>query len=602
MSCPALLRARPLCGFIVAMIALGALPSAFSQDYILSAPNVTIDPGGSATLALSLDNSGGLLVTGISTSICFDPNVVIALTAVEGAATLALNGGSGPDFFVPSILPGSVTVGMVTDLLGTNGYLSAAGHEFLSITFGTTGAPLESTPLQFCTASSPSISSLVIHDPNQTNSVPALIDGSIAIGPFQGAVLAIDASFPARPGESVIAEVLLDASEDVSAIDFGISYDGSDLSLAGVTAVGDLAAVNGGSGPSVFLVDFAPGGAASGVTVEVVVDTVAPIGLLPAGFDLPVFALEFAVAPAAGPVCATRALTFNSGLGSPPVENLVTALSGALVTSTIDGVLAIGAPTTVPPSGGITLSLDTVFPTAGQPATVSIGLDSDQAISAVSFGIAFNSTDVSLIGVAPGVTLAAARCGLGPELFLVDVSGGASGGLTIDTVLQTTPPFSNRLLLPDGAAEFVVLQFATVPIPSIGGTALTFTSTLGSPAVPLSVVTPLGTITPTTVNGAIDLAVPFIRGNCNVDNNIDIADAIFILGVLFPGQGGASVITCRDACDLNDDGAINIGDPINLLTVLFSAGTPPTIPEPTTCGLDPTGSDGLSCEEFVACP
>ena len=82
----------------------------------------------------------------------------------------------------------------------------------------------------------------------------------------------------------------------------------------------------------------------------------------------------------------------------------------------------------------------------------------------------------------------------------------------------------------------------------------------------------------------------FIRGDCNIDNSLDIADAIFGLGVLFSGAGPAN---CADACDVNDDGSHDIGDPISLLSNLFNSG--PNPPAPNSCGEDPT-SDSLDCQ------
>ncbi len=90
---------------------------------------------------------------------------------------------------------------------------------------------------------------------------------------------------------------------------------------------------------------------------------------------------------------------------------------------------------------------------------------------------------------------------------------------------------------------------------------------------------------------------PFIRGECNGDDAISIADAIFLLSFLFNG-GAAS--TCQDASDLNDDGGIDIGDAVNLLSYLFIGASDPAAPFPA-CGLDPT-DDSLGCESFSVCP
>lgn len=94
------------------------------------------------------------------------------------------------------------------------------------------------------------------------------------------------------------------------------------------------------------------------------------------------------------------------------------------------------------------------------------------------------------------------------------------------------------------------------------------------------------------------VGTPFVRGNCNADlAGVNIADAIHLLGFLFPGPGGPNPITCRDACDSNDDGGINIADAISLLASLFGSPAVP-LPSPNTtdgCGLDPTGADPLDC-------
>lgn len=83
---------------------------------------------------------------------------------------------------------------------------------------------------------------------------------------------------------------------------------------------------------------------------------------------------------------------------------------------------------------------------------------------------------------------------------------------------------------------------------------------------------------------------PFNRGDCNTDNLLNIADAILGLGILFSGAGPAN---CDDACDINDDGSVDIGDPITLLANLFSSG--PNPPPPSNCGDDPT-PDSLDCQ------
>jgi len=98
--------------------------------------------------------------------------------------------------------------------------------------------------------------------------------------------------------------------------------------------------------------------------------------------------------------------------------------------------------------------------------------------------------------------------------------------------------------------------------------------------------------------------VEFVRGDCNDDGGTNIADAIFLLGYLFPGAGAPNVLDCRDAADASDDEAIDIGDAISILGALFGS---PAVPLPPPgpagdCGQDPSGSILLDCARYGSCP
>jgi hypothetical protein len=88
---------------------------------------------------------------------------------------------------------------------------------------------------------------------------------------------------------------------------------------------------------------------------------------------------------------------------------------------------------------------------------------------------------------------------------------------------------------------------------------------------------------------------PFTRGDVNADASVDIADAIFLLGVLF--LPGAPPIACEGVADANDDGTVNIADAISILSFLFDPSAPP-LPEPSPTsppGYDPTPTDPFPC-------
>ena len=90
----------------------------------------------------------------------------------------------------------------------------------------------------------------------------------------------------------------------------------------------------------------------------------------------------------------------------------------------------------------------------------------------------------------------------------------------------------------------------------------------------------------------------FIRGDASWDGEINIADAVMMLTVLF-GGGCGTICDCPDALDANDDSANDISDPIYVLMYLFSNGNPPPPPFPA-CGTDPT-TDSLDCLNQLPC-
>jgi len=88
----------------------------------------------------------------------------------------------------------------------------------------------------------------------------------------------------------------------------------------------------------------------------------------------------------------------------------------------------------------------------------------------------------------------------------------------------------------------------------------------------------------------------FLRGDCNDDGNRDLADVVRFLDWQFIA---GPPLGCRDACDVNDDGALQITDPIALLGALFHGDA---IPSPAAaCGADPS-ADLLDCGAPGACP
>src|SRR6266850_850628 len=79
-------------------------------------------------------------------------------------------------------------------------------------------------------------------------------------------------------------------------------------------------------------------------------------------------------------------------------------------------------------------------------------------------------------------------------------------------------------------------------------------------------------------------AVPFVRGDADGSQAIDITDGITIFGFLF--LSNPTRLDCPSAADANGEGTLDISDGVYLLGFLFLGGTAPPAPYPA-CGTDP---------------
>ena len=101
-----------------------------------------------------------------------------------------------------------------------------------------------------------------------------------------------------------------------------------------------------------------------------------------------------------------------------------------------------------------------------------------------------------------------------------------------------------------------------------------------------------------TTPGLAGAGTAFVRGDADGDGSVSgIIDSVYILNYLF----GQQAVPCLDAADVNDDGSVDIVDPVRLLHWTFAgSGNPPMLPFPA-CGADPT-ADTLDCADFPSCP
>lgn len=86
----------------------------------------------------------------------------------------------------------------------------------------------------------------------------------------------------------------------------------------------------------------------------------------------------------------------------------------------------------------------------------------------------------------------------------------------------------------------------------------------------------------------------FIRGDFDRNSEVDLTDAVSAARYLFLGEASPA---CMDSADSNDDGILDISDPVYLLFYLFIANSPPPPPPFPQAGNDPTFRDNLGCQE-----
>jgi len=89
----------------------------------------------------------------------------------------------------------------------------------------------------------------------------------------------------------------------------------------------------------------------------------------------------------------------------------------------------------------------------------------------------------------------------------------------------------------------------------------------------------------------------FKRGDINQDGKIDLADPITLLGYLFASKPRPD---CPDSADANDDGKLDLADAVRILGYLYAGAGP--LPKPfLVCGVDETPDTLEECV-FPACP
>lgn len=244
------------------------------------------------------------------------------------------------------------------------------------------------------------------------------------------------------------------------------------------------------------------------------------------------------------------------------------------------------------------LSVDDTIATVGGSVDVVVRLTNETEVAGYQIAITYPNDSLEAVGAAIAGLDVEDAVGE-PEFFhsVVDpMISSDLGWIVIAVVFDTLPPFAGQTL---GAG--VDRSIARISFEVTGGVVgdcflVTPTNGLGSPPISNILSTPEGaTLFPILEAGTVCLVDEprFIRGDANQDEKVDVADGATMLAYLI----GVVEPTCLAALDANGDTALNIADPIFLLTYVFLAGTEPPAPFPD-CG---TFDSQFSCTAFL-CP
>ena len=265
----------------------------------------------------------------------------------------------------------------------------------------------------------------------------------------------------------------------------------------------------------------------------------------------------------------------------------------AVVLDTPAGVLLPGRSAIVVPDPAVRLYL--LDETVIRPATTTAALYLDQGVGpgqGVSAGICIDYSEVAVSDVELGNifdTLLPV-----PSFFELNpfYSNGIGIGIVYDLFGVTT--------LPVGAAyELVTFEVESLTTGTVT-TEFRPCDEIGSPNISSAVVVNGSSIPPLLISGFITFTdIFFLRGDCNFDGSVDLADPLFLGLRLFDAT--VNDYPCREACEANGDGAVNIADMVWILGYLFAGGPAPVAPFPD-CGPDPEPETAFDCELGTACP
>ncbi len=281
----------------------------------------------------------------------------------------------------------------------------------------------------------------------------------------------------------------------------------------------------------------------------------------------------------------------DRAFGVPPISNIYTTEGVSLQPILGSGsIIVLGGANDCDASAS--LSVGSASAESGE-VTVELFGGSVCEVAGFSLAIGHDSSRVEFVRATPGPFLTAHA---GSELLFAVEERNSAGFISLLSVFDSSVPFNVPPVSIPEHTVLATLTYRILPGAAPGVVILRNEDRgFGFPPVDHLYSSEQGDIRPALVSGAITVGDEtdesrFLRGDCNSDNVLDIADAIANLLSLF----GSGKPICPEACDTNNDQLLDISDPVSLLNFLFGDSRPFEPPFPV-CGKDPDEENSLGC-------
>jgi hypothetical protein len=335
----------------LAVLLAAGVAGAQNPNYTLSMVGPSsVAEGANFTADVELDVGGTSNVAGWSLGACNDPTFIVCTALPANGSTLAtIKNGGLPDFNEKSFFPNGFTHGVVICFIGCSPLPPGQNYEILVASYNAVLETPTTTQIQFCdTLGTPPVATVIVVNGQSILPVETPLDVEVLGIPSPAyTYIAPDQTVGYSPttGQfNFVADIVIDqdanGAPDAASQGFsmGLQHDGAQLAVTSVT-------------PTLpFSPDFAEDALlANGWTIGVVYSFVGAQTLVLQNSSV----IDAAYSNAAGAPLAgnqtgiTTNLTWNNGLGTPPVANVVVVGGASLNPTFDDGVITLDPVTTV---------------------------------------------------------------------------------------------------------------------------------------------------------------------------------------------------------------------------------------------------------------